>query len=155
MVRQIINDESGYTVVEVLIALTITSIVLGIVGTVFVFISGQMNRWQDSTGWNNEVHLITQRIHDDFYNSEYIMQTDTSVVILRDDGQSISYSGFDYQLQRNGTSMSNQLDSMYVKEWGISDSLVTMNLRFVSSQKSFESTIQFATRKPSYWEPMR
>lgn len=40
MVQRLIKEEDGYTLVEVLVAITIISIVLGIASTVFVLQTG-------------------------------------------------------------------------------------------------------------------
>jgi len=152
LVRQIIDNEDGYTVVEILVALTLLTIISTIVGSVFIFTARQMNNWRESVNSINEVHIVTERLYRDALHSNQIQATDTNLVFNHPGNRSIQYSNLNHNLIRNRVRLSDQGDSLYFKEINISEEMSRFEIQHVIDNVSNTHSVVVANRQPKLWE---
>lgn len=152
MVQQIIDNEDGYTVVEILVALTLLTIISAIVGSVFIFTARQMNNWRESVNSINEVHIVTERLYRDALRSNQIQANDTNLVFNHPGNRSIQYSNLNHNLIRNRVQLSDQGDSLYFKEINISEEMSRFGFQHVIDDASNTHSVVVANRQPKLWE---
>jgi len=152
LVQQIIDNEDGYTVVEILVALTLLTIISAIVGSVFIFTARQMNNWRESVNSINEVHIVTERLYRDALRSNQIQATDTNLVFNHPGNRSIQYSNLNHNLIRNRIQLSDQGDSLYFKVINISEEMSRFGFQHVIDDASNTHSVVVANRQPKLWE---
>ncbi|MCR9133490.1 MAG: prepilin-type N-terminal cleavage/methylation domain-containing protein [bacterium] len=155
MVQQIIDNEDGYTVVEILVALTLLTIISTIVGSVFIFTARQMNNWRESVNTINESQITTERLYRDALLSNYISKADSNLVFKFSDGRTTQYSNLNHALTRNGIPISDHGDSLYIKRWRLEEKMSRFELKYIKGDKSNIQTILIADRQPKLWEAVQ
>ena len=155
MVQRKINSEEGYTVVEVLVAVTIVSILMAIVGTVFIFAYAQVNRWHTNLSLNSEKELIIQRLYQDIQDAQSIANTDSGFVITDYTNSEFVYHTRDEVLTRNTIPLVTAYDSVYIERMVLSDTLNVIDIRFYHDEEEWRTQIFQSTRKPKNWEPLK
>ncbi|MEQ9263607.1 MAG: prepilin-type N-terminal cleavage/methylation domain-containing protein [Balneolaceae bacterium] len=158
MVQRGLKNEDGYTVVELLVALTIVSIIMGIAGSTFVFISRQMNRWSTNLEFYNNFHVAETKIYNDMIRSESFIQTDSSVTITKPNKDIIEYRWKDEILTVNGNRLSDPaIDSLTFEMSGTTGQVqvVEWSLHQKEGNRAISSQFVLHSRKPSLWTPMR
>lgn len=158
MVQRGLNNEDGYTVVELLVALTIVSIIMGIAGSTFVFISRQMNRWSSNLEFYNNFHVAETKIYNDIIRSETFSYTDSSLTMTKANRSVIEYKWKEEILTVNGNRLSDPaIDSLSFEMANASES--EGKLQWSLSQKqggrTFSTDFILRSRKPSLWLPLR
>lgn len=162
MVQRLIKEEDGYTLVEVLVAITIISIVLGIASTGFVFANGQLSRWSSDVAYYNNLHIAQSQIYKDVMRAEEVVFSDSSLVVQIGSRQR-HYNWVDGILSLNGEDLSdneNEIDSMYIQPDNVGHQVESpsrkMNWKVVqvSSRRKIEISQIVQTRNPVYWEPV-
>lgn len=155
MVQQIIDNEDGYTVIEILVALTLLTIISTIVGSVFIFTARQINNWRESVNTINESQITTERLYRDALLSNYISNADSNLAFKFSDGRTTQYSNLNHALTRNGISISDHWDSLYIKNWGVEEKMSRFELKYIKGDKSNIQTILIADRQPKLWEAVQ
>lgn len=154
MGRQVIHNEDGYTVVEVLIALTLLTIITTVVGSVFIFTARQMNNWRDSVQTINDTHIITERLYNDALLSNQTTLSESLLNFYIPFKQFVSYSDLNVVLSRNEIQLSSHADSLYIGEVVIEDEFSQFEIVFVLDGKQFTHQVSVANRQPKLWEAM-
>lgn len=162
MVQKLIKEEDGYTLVEVLVAITIISIVLGIASTVFVFSNGQLSRWSSDVAYYNNLHIAQSQIYRDVMRADEVVFTDSSLVIQM--GERVRrYNWADGRLKLNSKDLSdseNEIDSMYIRPHNVDQQVESLPRKKswkvvqVSSRRKIEISQIVQARNPVYWKPM-
>ena len=156
MVQRGLIEEDGYTVVEILVALTIVSIILGIVGTVFIFVSVQIHKWDKSVEFYNEFHVIQQQLTHDFIKAEEVIVTDSLLIITHESDKIVTYTLNDAKLKRKGKFISNSDTLLLLMNTNVDREHVwTWRLLQASDRKREVSDFILSSRKPVMWKPLK
>jgi type II secretory pathway component PulJ len=142
-------------VVEILVALTLLTIISTIVGSVFIFTARQMNNWRESVNTINESQITTERLYRDALLSNYISKADSNLVFKFSDGRTTQYSNLNHALTRNGIPISDHGDSLYIKRWRLEEKMSRFELKYIKGDKSNIQTILIADRQPKLWEAVQ
>ena len=156
MVLRGLTNEDGYTMVEMLVAITIVSIVIAMVGSVFIFVSRQMKKWDENTRFYNEYHLVQNQVFWDVLRAEEIVVTDSNLVLGNGEDSYDEYSLDNSPLKRNGLELTQEVESMTL---GIEDDFRTSDLKKWSlTQKGIRREIAAEfyvnSRKPALWKSL-
>jgi len=82
----------AYTIMEVLITLVISTIVIALVYTVFLYLDQQMVRYQNHSTAIQEYKILEQILKRDLYGCEYVRQKDIDQIdLINYDESVISY----------------------------------------------------------------
>ena len=163
MVQRLIKEEDGYTLVEVLVAITIISIVLGIASTAFVFANKQLSQWSSDVAYYNNLHIAQSQIYKDVMRADEVVFSDSSLVVKIGERER-HYNWVDGRLHLNGNDLSdseNEIDSMYIQQRNddqLVESLSTKmswNVVQVSKRRTLAITQTVSTRNPVYWKPLK
>lgn len=159
MVQRELKKEEGFTVAELLVTLTIVSIVVGITGSVFVFVGGQMGRWRSDTGFYNTFSIVQERVYKDVLRAESFSVSDTSLIIQNSENESRMYqwgaSGIMF-LNQHTKLMVHEVDSLTL-EWNSNieePKLAQWSINQQLGTKKFSSDFTLAIRKPVQWTPI-
>jgi|TARA_R110001599_G_scaffold150929_3_gene335317 prepilin-type N-terminal cleavage/methylation domain-containing protein len=162
MVQRIGKEEDGYTLVEVLVAITIISIVLGIASTVFVFANGQLSRWSSDVAYYNNLHIAQSQIYKDVMRADEVVFTDSSLVVQMGEREK-RYNWVDGRVHLNGIDLSdseNEIDSMYIRLSNVDQQVESSSRKMswkvvqVSSSRKIEISQIVQARNPLYWKPV-
>lgn len=158
MVQRGLKNEDGYTVVELLVALTIVSIIMGIAGSTFVFISRQMNRWSTNLEFYNNFHVAETKIYNDIIRSESFIQTDSSVTFTKPNKDIVEYQWKEEILTINGNRLSDpSIDTLSFEMTGTleNEQVIEWSLHQKEGDRAMSSGFILHSRKPSLWTPIR
>ena len=162
MVQRLIKEEDGYTLVEVLVAITIISIVLGIASTVFVFANKQLSQWSSDVAYYNNLHIAQSQIYKDVMGADEVVFTDSSLVVQMG-GKERHYNWVNGILSLNGEDLSqnaNEVDSVYIQPDTVVQQVESSSRKMswkvvqVSSRRKIEISQVVQARNPVYWEPV-
>ena len=156
MVFREVTKEDGYTIVELMIALTIISIVLSAVASVFLFVNQQMNNWSASLEFYNNYQVVQNKVFNDLIAAENISVSDTALTVVYMD-YSNRYSWLENQLHYNGTRLSMSEEDSLMLEVGNVESdakLFQWSIRQKAGRKNIDQEFVLNLRKPVYWKPM-
>ncbi len=162
MVQKLIKEEDGYTLVEVLVAITIISIVLGIASTVFVFANQQLSRWSSDVAYYNNLHIAQSQIYKDVMKADEVVFMDSSMVVQIGEREK-HYNWVDGRLHLNGKDLSdseNEVDSMYIRPHNVDRQVESLPRKKswkvvqVSSRRKIEISQIVQARNPVYWKPV-
>lgn len=162
MVQRVIKEEDGYTLVEVLVAITIISIVLGIASTVFVFANRQLTQWSSDVAYYNNLHIAQSQIYKDVLRADEVVFTGSSLVVQMDERER-RYNWVDGRLHLNGKDLSdseNEIDSMYILQSNGNQQVESTSRKIswkvvqVSRKRKIEISQIVQPRNPVYWKPM-
>ncbi|MFA5669461.1 MAG: type II secretion system protein [Balneolaceae bacterium] len=162
MVQRIIKEEDGYTLIEILIAILVVSIILSVASTVFVFANQQLKRWSDNMEFYTSVHIAKSQFYRDMMRGEQIMFTDSSVVIQNEFNRTRTYSWKGGKMTLNGNQLANKnIDSLYIIPSMLSrssqDSMQIISWQMIqkAENSTWSHSQQMYIRKPIYWESLR
>jgi hypothetical protein len=101
-----IKKEDGFTIQEILVVLLVGSILIGLSLSLFLFTNRLFTTWSGTNNLKNEANRILYNIALDIQKSREISEhTDTSFVLLRNNGRYIRYIYNDKNLYRNEVDM--------------------------------------------------
>jgi type II secretory pathway pseudopilin PulG len=155
LVPQLIHNEEGYTVVEVLVALTLITIISTVVGSVLLFTSGQMSKWRISVNSTNDIHIATERVYQDFLQSKEFNVSDSSLMLNHPSRGLLIYSEISDQVMRNEIQLSDYSDSLLITDINITESSSRLNLTFVFGDQTETIPVITANRQPTLWEEIQ
>lgn len=143
--------EEGYTVVEILVSVMIFTVVITIIGSLFIFSSKQMNSWRQSVNMLNEIHISSEILFKDLITAQTIYQTDSTLIIIENDERKLIYTDMKDVLRRNGILISDYADSHYVSGIVISDSVNVVSTHFKYGKKLRKKELVVTNRQPTLW----
>ncbi|WP_409029392.1 type II secretion system protein J [Gracilimonas sediminicola] len=155
MVRQVVHAEDGYTLVEILLAMAIFSVVMSLVSVTFIFVSGRMVAWNEQISFYNDVQILNNQLYNDVFRADAISYTDSTLLVEFEEKQNKTYSWTDGLLRINKESLFLPQDSVYVN---ISEMLeeeqnvVRYILFFKRESRSMTDSATIKVRKPVLWE---
>ncbi len=152
---QRLKEEDGYTIVEMLIAITIVSIVLGVASTVFVFASSRLNRWSESSEFYSTTQIVQSQIYKDVLKAEVVTVTDSTMILVRD-GKEKVYNWNDGALKKNQTHFVKETtDSLYLIPGHSKEGIIEWELIHKTEERELMIKQILSARRPIYWKPIR
>ncbi len=158
MVFKELKNEDGYTVAELLIALTIVSIVLALASSVFIFVNRQMNTWKVNTDFYNNYQLVQNKLYNDILKSESIISSDTSIMVTDISEKNDKYNWRNGIILLNSKELSiTKVDSLMVQVNNdpLAPGIYRWSVRQRKEAKIMDQNFILHLRKPVLWEPIR
>lgn len=155
MVFKEIAKEDGYTIAELLLALTIVSVVLTTVGSVFIFINQQMNTWSSNLSSYNNYQIVQNKLFNDVLRAESITATDT-LLALEGVQKTSTYSWGKGNLRYNSVSLTtSEVDSVLfeISSNPLNPKVYVWALKQKTGTKEMGQDFIIHLRKPVQWEP--
>lgn len=151
---QRLNEESGYTLVEILVAITIVSIVLGVASTVFLFANRQLTKWSKSIDYYSTTQIVSSQIYKDMMIGQEITFTDSTLAITTGASE-ITYDWSDGSLDRNGTEfIETKGDSLYIIQQQSENDIIGWKVIHKTGDEEFTLDQLISIRNPVYWKTM-
>ncbi len=99
------SAEAGFTLVEVVVALTLSVLVVGLVGGAYLFAVRAVGAWQDRIDLEDTAHVIHQRLSADLRRAEAVaLLAPDSMEVVEPGGQH-AYAYRDSTLYRDGLAL--------------------------------------------------
>lgn len=158
MVFKELKKEDGYTIVEILIALSIISIVLALVSSVFVFVNQQMIDWKADLDFYNNYHIVQNKVFNDILTTNQIMVNDTSLVLINGTAQEKKYTWSKGTLKYNSNVfLVSDIDSLVLNIEPSEEVKIMERWTLLQKEggKEFEQDFVLSVRKPQIWTPLR
>ncbi|WP_421774276.1 PulJ/GspJ family protein [Gracilimonas sp.] len=155
MVRHVVQSEDGYTLVEILVALAIFSVVMSLVSVTFIFVSGRMAAWNEQISFYNDVQMFNDQLYNDVFRADAISYTDSTLLVEFEEKQNKIYSWKDGLLRINKESLFLPQDSVYVNIFEMIEdeqNVVRYILFFKREYRSLTDSATIKVRKPLLWE---
>ncbi len=170
-----IQDNQGYTLVELLIALLITLVLGGVLFSVYLSSIRYVEPWRREVSLENHTHLIVQRLATDLAHAEQLIDEGNKTWTLTFvSGRMVRYSYQDSVLMRNDRRMHDsllsavafhlvpsRLETRYalrrresVQEDERSLIQVQIHLALQSRERTLDVTTTTAMRQPRPWYPL-
>lgn len=155
MVRELTHSEDGYTLIEILVALAIFSVVMGLVSVTFVFVSGRMTDWNEQISFYNDFEILNDQLYNDLFRAKAISYTDSTVFVEFEEKQNRNSSWTNGILRIDKEVLFLPQDSVYVKiSEMIEDeqNVAKYVLFFRRDSRSITDSATIKVRKPVLWE---
>jgi ABC-type Na+ efflux pump permease subunit len=98
------SSESGFTVIEIVVAFILIALLLQVFVSTFIFSGKQISKWKKQVIRNNELQLISKQLSKDLIDIESV-SADDKYTIHTSRGDSIIYNLVDASLFRNDHQM--------------------------------------------------
>lgn len=157
MARINLHNEDGFTIIELMVSLTIVSIVLGLASTVFLFLNTQLVNWQANLQFYNNFQVVQTKIYRDILGAESMVLTDTSVVLRDLDFTENYYVWPEGILQINKKKIVDRnVDTLTlsIKELSEKDKTISWSIFLKNEHRLFKQNYILSTRKPIRWTPI-
>jgi prepilin-type N-terminal cleavage/methylation domain-containing protein len=159
MVSQIDPNEEGYTLVEILVALAIMSVVLSLVSVTFIFISGRMAAWDNQISFYNNFHIVNDQLYNDLFMAKSVVHTDTTLSIELSDNRIRNYTWTKGNLKVNSQPFLADRDSVWIRISEYETTVkgiktITYHLLLKNEGRSMKDSTVIQLRKPLNWEPI-
>jgi type II secretory pathway component PulJ len=106
--RSVLSKNDGYTVIELIVAIQLSLIVIGLVYVSYLFLSNMLGRWQDKIQRESLLASISQNISKDLSEAVRILEADPQkMVFIKTGGDTIGYYLND-NLYINGKPLENK-----------------------------------------------
>ncbi len=151
MEQKLNANEEGYTIVEILVSIMIFTVVVTIIGSLFIFSSKQMNNWRQSVNTMNEIHISSEILFKDLITAQTMYQTDSTLIINENDKRELIYTDMKNVLRRNGMRITDYADSHYVSGVVISDSISVISTYFKYDKQLVKNELVVSNRQPTLW----
>lgn len=151
------KGEEGFTLIEILVALSIFTTVLSFVGLTFVFVSGQASRWRQKTERTNQIHLTNEWLYRKVKESNSVLISDTTYTFLSHTDTLATLNVAEGSLFLNGSiPLAPALDSVFVTpcEPDTDIRAVCLIVTYNEQDRHWKYRIMSAKRKPEYWSPL-
>lgn len=98
---------AGFTLIEVIVAMTLLVIVAGFVVSVYLFARKAVSDWESGIALYNTAHVVQQRMTTDLRRADrvYVVRPDSVVLMQEVDQTPVTYSFRDSTIYRTGVSM--------------------------------------------------
>lgn len=104
-----IQNNEGYTLVELMVALLVTLMLGGVLFSVYLATTKWVEPWRREITLEDHAHLIVQRLFADLaYAEQVIHEDDETWTLAYPSGRVVRYSYRDSSLTRNGRRMQDQ-----------------------------------------------
>lgn len=97
--------EEGFTILEAMIALLLTSLVVGMAYASYAFLSRFVTRWQGQMTLENTVHRVLRDVTRRAHWADAVHEEEGGWVLVSQDGSEVTYQHSDGTLLRNGQPM--------------------------------------------------
>lgn len=147
------NREEGFTLVEILIAITITTIVLGLVSSIFFFVNQQYFKGDSNLKFYNNVHIVHTKLYNDLKYADNISVVDSTITIRLNDKVNV-YTISEKRLALNGVELRpEETDSLYIRDFTLDEEKNRIEWELVQKQGSNELSLKsmMFLRKPNLW----
>ena len=151
MEQKLNAHEEGYTIVEILVSIMIFTVVVTIIGSLFIFSSKQMNNWRQSVNTMNEIHISSEILFKDLITAQTMYQTDSTLIINENDKRELIYTDMKNVLRRNGMRITDYADSHYVSGVVINDSISVISTYFKYDKHLIKNELVVSNRQPTLW----
>lgn len=151
MEQKLNAHEEGYTIVEILVSIMMFTIVVTIMGSLFIFSSKQMNNWKQSVNTMNEIHISSEILFNDLITAQTMYQTDSTLIINENDKRKLIYTDMKSVLRRNGMRITDYADSHYVSGVVIDDSISVISTYFKYDKQLIKNDLVVSNRQPTLW----
>lgn len=155
MVQRVTKEEKGYTIVEILIALTLVSVILGVTSSIFIFANRQLNNWSSKLEFFNTAHISQNQLYNDMFKARDIVFTDTSLVLSDGNTTYAVYNWTEGKLSKNGTYLNSiDKDSLFIFEKQPlyeNEQLMGWQIKQISGKSEITIDQILHTRKPILW----
>jgi len=139
----------AFTILEMLINLTIMSIIMGLIYFAYSSFVQQVMNYQKSIEQQNKLSRIYVQLKTDFYNADRVVRNNKNFAIVKYDTKEITYKATDKYLIRNQIGV---LDTLLIDDITIvshpnletKEDLIT---KMVIKTKLFEEPIEFVVIK--------
>ncbi|RNC79885.1 MAG: type II secretion system protein [Balneola sp.] len=159
MVLKHLKKEDGFTIVEILVSITIVSIVLGIAGSVFFFINKQMIGWRANTEFYSSYSAIENRVFEDVLSATNVEVQDTLIVLNTGLETQRTYHNRRSPLLMNGANVEiYPMDTLFVNFQPsviLSEQLISWQLVQSKDRRSLTQDYMLSSRKPVLWKPLK
>lgn len=159
MVPRINHTEEGYTLVEILVALAIMSVVLSLVSVTFIFVSGRMAAWDNQISFYNNFHIVNDQLYNDLFRAESMVHTDTTLSIELSDNRIRNYAWTKGAFKVNSQPFLADRDSVWIRiseyetvEKGTKT--IIYHLLLKNEGRTMKDSTVIHLRKPLNWEPI-
>ncbi len=144
---------------EILVSITIVSIVLGVAGSVFFFINQQMIQWRTNTEFYSNYSAIEHRVFEDVLSATNVQVQDTTVVLNGGLETHKTYWIGSSPLLLNGSKPEiYPMDSLtlHIEPPNLLQSQVLVwRLDQVKGRRSLSQEYMLSSRKPVLWNPIK
>lgn len=155
MVQRVKDNEDGFTAVEILIALTISAIVLALISSIFIFVNQQFLKGESNLKFYNSVHIAQTKLYNDLRYGDEIVLTDTSIVIgFRIDEEENVYTLTSGKLLLNKSELKpDGIDSLFLQNFTIDEVKNIVEWELVQIQDDRKTILRSSMflRKPNLW----
>jgi len=170
-----IQDNRGYTLIELLISLLIALVLGGVLLSIYLASIQYVEPWHREITLENNVHLIIQRIVADLTHADQLIdEGGGSWTLTYAAGSTVQYSHRDSVLTRNGQRMHDgsmpaiafhlvpsRLETQYALRWrdGVQEDehsliQVQIHLTLQSRERTLDVTATAAMRQHRPWYPL-
>jgi len=139
------KNEQGYTITELLVSLTIASLIVGFCFTTYLFGQRLYSSWNKKT----ELTMLLNRIHqtavlDVERSKEIDFSGDSNILMHQIGGRTVRYQLFPDSLMRNDVRLSNYTDYKISLQFASDKDayVVISSLQSVILQKEIRSTVE-------------
>ncbi|MDZ4699079.1 MAG: prepilin-type N-terminal cleavage/methylation domain-containing protein [Rhodothermales bacterium] len=153
------TNDAGFTLVELLVAMALTLVSVTLAGSAYLFLSRAVNGWQEDVRLANAFHTTLTRLSDDLYDAVAVYRrADSTVALVRVDGDTVAYSWRDGALRRLDHPMHDFTTVLGVTFDLAADSSggapgFEAHLALAGRRRVLETTTRVNRRHPSPWPP--
>ena len=99
-------QEEGFSLVEILLAIVISTIMIGLAFGIYLFGQRYFLSWQNEIRFHNELHTIAQGIAEEIYSADRILSIGQhEIVVQKNDGREQQYTSGKGSLFKNEKSL--------------------------------------------------
>jgi len=167
-----IYKEDGFSIVEILVAITITTILIGFASGIYLWGQRYFLNWQRGLSLQNEVHTLANGISEDLFRAEGIIELKDQLLVLegKDEKEkhyivkndtllkedvalikpSLSLLSFEITAKEREKNLSNSNDTRKIEQ----TTLIEFSLTLSDGKDSLATKRRIYLRKPSNWKTL-
>lgn len=167
-----IISEDGFSLVEMLVAMTITTILIGFAFGIYLFGQRLFLQWQDQLFLQNELHTLSHSISEELFRADRIINLESQKLILLKEGKKKKYEVQNDSLLMNGKNILNQSSMLVAFKFSsqnkddkpINESnsksigkitFIKFKLALTDGRDTLQIKRSLNLRKPSNWKTLR
>lgn len=158
--RRIDNPEEGYTLIEIIIAVMLMSLVVAIGSVIYLFAQKHVVDWRRNINAQNQIHLVNERLAQDMYGMGLLEVIGDSTFTFQKNRKTSSFFMFENVAYKDSIPiLSNQADSLlFLFQQQETDNKEKVMIEYRTSIKSGRRTIEtrniIGLRRPALWKPL-
>jgi len=147
-------------VIELLITITLFSLVIGIGSVAYIFGQQQLVKWRGNVDIQNKLHVIGERITKDILQADQVISLADSAVTLQINGKLLTYAGSSGEIFKDSLGVLNdpsivaELKFLQPNETPVTGNIIKFNLSVSGSGKTLSAIHTVHIRQPAYWSPI-